>query len=130
MKKMSQLIFVLLIVLLGACKKQPPFMDNGNPGQIKVITFYDDNRNGQLDGREMGTFVRMGISQDISCPAGSLEKIHQMDSDANGIGVFKDLKPGKYCVTLIGNYGMTTKMNPEVFLSSDQEIVVRLGLTR
>ncbi len=45
-----------------------------------------------------------------------------MDLDANPIGVFKDLKPGKSCVTLIGNYEMATKMN--------QEIVVRLGLTR
>jgi len=95
-----------------------------------MIAFYDDNRNGQLDGSETGTFVRMGISQDISCPAGSLEKINQMDSDASGIGVFKDLKQGKYRVTLIGNYGMTNKMNPEVYLSSDQEIVVRFGLTR
>ncbi len=128
MNKMTLLIFLLLSVLPGACKSQPPITDNGNPGRIKVITFYDDNRNGQLDGSESGNSIRMGVSQDISCPASSLDKVTQLDSNANGVGVFENLKPGKYCVSLIGNYDMTTKMNPEVSLSSDQEIVVRLGL--
>lgn len=124
------LIFVLLFLLLGACKSQPPFTNNGNPGRIKVIAFYDDNRNGQLDDNESGTSIRMGISQDISCPASSLDDVTQLDSNTKGVGVFDKLKPGKYCVSLIGNYDMTTKMNPQVYLSSDQEIVVRLGLLR
>jgi uncharacterized protein (DUF2141 family) len=130
MMKIYWLIFVLLSLMPAACKSQSPFTDNGNPGRIKVVAFYDYNRNGQLDGSELGTLVRMGILQDISCPASSLDRVTQLDSDTNGVGVFNSLKPGKYCVSLIGNYDMTTKMNPQVYLSSDQEIVARLGLLR
>jgi uncharacterized protein (DUF2141 family) len=130
MMKKYWLIFVLLSLIPAACKSQSPFTNNGNPGQIKVIAYYDDNRNGQINENESGPSIRIGISQDISCPASSLDKVAQLDSDQNGVGVFSNLKPGKYCVSLIGNYDMTTKMNPQVYLSSDQEIVVRLGLLR
>ena len=46
--------FFLLLVLLPACSSQPAFVDNGNPGQIKVFIYYDDNQNGVMDTDETG----------------------------------------------------------------------------
>ena len=67
--------FFLLLVLLPACSSQPTFVDNGNPGQIKVFVYYDDNQNGAMDTDEAGAQAKLGISQDISCPPGNQEKI-------------------------------------------------------
>ncbi len=47
--------FVLLFVLLTSCKSQPAFVDNGNPGQIKVVVYDDDNQNSVMDTNESGT---------------------------------------------------------------------------
>jgi hypothetical protein len=93
-RKKYELIFALLSLLLGACKSRPPFTDNGNPGQIKVIAFYDDNQNGKLDSQKLGVSARVGISQAISCPADSYDKYAQTDTDASGVATFRDLKPG------------------------------------
>lgn len=35
------ILFGLLLTLLAGCTNQPPFVNNGNPGQIKAIEFYD-----------------------------------------------------------------------------------------
>jgi uncharacterized protein (DUF2141 family) len=127
----GQILFhILVFVLLAGCGKQPTYTDNGNPGQIKVVTFYDDNSNGVMDQDEVGTPAKIGISQDVSCPAMSIDKITVVDADVTDFALFKDLRPGKYCVNPVENYGMTTKMNLEVYLSSDQEVVVTFGLVK
>ena len=122
--------FFLLLVLLPACSSQPTFVDNGNPGQIKVFVYYDDNQNGAMDTDEAGAQAKLGISQDISCPPGNQEKITWLLTGINGIGLSEDLKPGKYCVAISNGLSMTTKMTQEVYVSSDQEHVVRFGVVR
>ena len=123
--------FVLILVWLTGCSSQPAFVDNGNRGQIKVVVYYDENQNGTLDASETGTQAAFGISQDISCPPASLDKITAIMTNVNGVGLFTDLEPGKYCVAPFSNsLSMTTKMTQEVYVSSDQELVVMFGVVR
>lgn len=123
--------FYLLFILLPACSSPPAFVDNGNPGQIKVFVYYDDNQNGAMDTDETGAQAKFCISQDISCPPASQEKITSSMTNVDGVGLFKDLKPGRYCVSPFSNgLSMTTKMTQEVYVSSDQELVVMFGVVR
>jgi len=127
----SVLVVALLVVVLSACGgNQPAYTDNGNPGQIKVTVFYDDNKNGRQGGNETGAQVEVGISQDVSCPASSLDKNTFASTNGNGITVFSDLKPGRYCLGLNGNYSMTTKSTVEVYVSSDQVATIHFGIVR
>jgi hypothetical protein len=128
MKHLS--VFVLVLVLLTACGESiPPYTDNGNPGQIQAVFFYDDNKNSIMDNGEEGVQAQLigGISG-VSCPPS--EKPSFTDSDANGIIEFKDLKPGKYCVYLNNGFMPVTKMVQEVYLSSDMVTTVYFGLAR
>ena len=84
-----------------------------------------------MDTSESGAQVKLGVSQDISCPPASQEKITSIMPDINGVGLFKDLKPGRYCVVPFSNgIPMTTKMTQEVYVSSDQELVVMFGVLK
>lgn len=123
-------VLILSVALLTGCQGKPTFTDNGNPGQIKVIVFYDDNQNGKMDSGETGVQTEIGISQDVSCPPSSMEKITTVNADANGVALFGDLKPGKYCVHPIGNYRMTTKLTQEIYVSSDMINTVAFGIIR
>lgn len=99
------LVFGLMLVLLTACgESKPPYTDNGNPGQIKAIVFYDDNKNGVMDSGESSLQTQTAISQEVSCPPQNQQSYLIIDTDTNGVGLFKELKPGKYCVDL-GKYG-------------------------
>jgi hypothetical protein len=120
-------VFVLTLVFLTACgESEPPFTDNGNPGQIKAIVYYDANKNGEMDPNESGVPARVAITQEISCPPVNAPTLYETDS--NGVHIFKDLKPGKYCVVSESNgLAMTTKLTPEVYVSSDQVITVYFG---
>jgi hypothetical protein len=125
------LVFVLALVFLTACgEKEPPFTDNGNPGQIKAIFFFDDNKNGQQDDGETGVQAQsiVGIAQEISCPPTSTPSY--VDTDANGVYEFKDLKPGKYCLYLNNGFTPVTKLTQEVYVSSDVVTTVYFGLGR
>jgi uncharacterized protein (DUF2141 family) len=125
------LVFGLMMAFLTACgSSKPAFTDNGNPGQIKAIVFYDDNRNGKMDSNEAGAPVEAGISQDVSCPASSLDKVTRKNADAKGVVIFDALKPGKYCVGLSGNYSMTTKATQDVYVSSDMVTTVMFGIIK
>jgi hypothetical protein len=124
------LAFVLFLAVCTGCSSQPIFADNGNPGQIKVVVYYDENHNSVMDTNESGTQAKLSISQDISCPPTNQEKIIWTLTEVNGIGLFEDLKPGKYCVVISNGFSMTTKMTQEVYVSSDQEHLVRFGVIR
>lgn len=125
------LIFGLMLVLLTACgDSEPPFTDNGNPGQIKATVFYDDNKNGTMDSGETSAPIGVGISQDISCPPSSMDKFTFFNADANSAILIKELKPGKYCVAPDGNYHMTTKLTLEAYVSSDLVTTVTFGIVR
>jgi uncharacterized protein (DUF2141 family) len=124
-------IFALLFVLLTACgESEPQFTDNGNPGQIKAIFFYDDNKNGTMDAGEAGVQAQQiaGMSQEISCPPTSTPVFQ--DSDSNGFIEFNDLKPGKYCLYLNNGFTPVTKLTQEVYVSSDMVTTVYFGLGR
>jgi uncharacterized protein (DUF2141 family) len=125
--------FVLALALLTACQSKQAYTDNGNPGRINVIVFYDDNRNGAMDSGETGApQIQMGISQDVSCPAQSKDKITTLPTDQNGTALFGDLKPGKYCVAEgpTENRTMTTKLTQDVYVSSDTTSTVMFGIVR
>jgi hypothetical protein len=125
---MKKLIFLgLLGILLVSCASAPTITDNGHPGQIKAIVFYDTNRNGKLDSGEMGPQTRVAISQDVSCPPQNEQAITWTATDANGVALIKDLKAGKYCVFAEGPSSATTPLTVEVYLSSDQTVVVEFG---
>lgn len=124
------LVFAVFFVMLAGCQSQPAFTDNGNPGQIKAVVFYDDNRNGIMDSGETSAQIEVGISQDISCPASSQDKVTNIQADETGTVIFKDLKPGKYCVNLNGNYSNTTKATQEIYVSSDTITAVMFGIVR
>jgi uncharacterized protein (DUF2141 family) len=125
------LVFGLMIAFLTACgSSKPAFSDNGNPGQIKAVAYYDDNRNGKMDNGETGAQVEVGISQDISCPASSIDKVTPLKTDSSGTATFENLKPGKYCFAPNGNYGVTTKLTQDVYVSSDTVTTVMLGVVR
>ena len=127
MKKLIAVaVFVLIVV---GCNPKPEIIDNGKPGDIRVIVFFDENRNGKLDQGEPGLSEKVGISQEISCPAGDLDKVTQADTDANGEAVFSGLKPGNYCVALLSNRVVSTKLAQEIPLSSEQERLVYFGIT-
>jgi uncharacterized protein (DUF2141 family) len=111
------LFFGIFVVLLAACAKSTPaYTDDGNPGQIQVSVFVDNNQNGVMDGNEKGLKVKTAIMQEISCP-GTSQPAWQ-DADANGVYTFKDLKPGKYCVMIYTDRSVTSKMTQELYVSS------------
>ena len=126
MKKIIAFMFLALFV--SACSAEPEIIDNGNPGQIKVSVFLDENRNGIKDQGEMGVVDKVGISQDISCPAGSMDKVTIAETNAEGEAMYEDLQPGIYCVAYMGGKSVTTKLTVEVHLSSEQVAQVAFGL--
>ena len=126
MKRFSFL--VLLLTLLYGCASQPLYVDNGKPGQIKVVVFYDDNENGVMDTNESGFQNKVSISQEVSCPPSS--KPNWVDTDVTGVYTSNDLKPGKYCIIDSGNLSATTKLTQEVYVSSGQVTAVAFGVLR
>jgi hypothetical protein len=129
MKRLA--LFGLMLVLLTACgESEPPYTDNGNSGQIKVVFFYDDNKNGVMDESEVGVQGQSiaGLSQEVSCPPTSTPTY--FDSDANGIHQIDNLKPGKYCLYLNNGYTPVTKLTQEAYVSSDMTTTVYFGLAR
>jgi uncharacterized protein (DUF2141 family) len=124
------LFFTLSLVLLAGCQNQPAFTDTGEPGQIKAVVFYDDNGNGSMDNGETGAQIELNISQEISCPPSRLDNAATLSTNLNGVAIFMDLNPGKYCVAPLGNYVMTTKMTQEVYVSSEEISTVMFGISK
>jgi hypothetical protein len=123
------LVFGLLLALLTGCSSKPPYTDNGKPGQIKAVVFYDDNKNGTMDSGEKGAQAQVAISQDASCPPSSEPKL--VNTDPNGVYLFTGLKPGRYCVFPFSNgLSMTTKMTLSVYVSSDLVTTAMFGIVR
>ena len=123
----QKLMFGLLLLLLAGCTSQPSIVDNGHPGQINVIVFYDDNKNGVMDNGESGAPQQVAITQEVTCTPANPNFIK---TDTSGVIVFKSLQPGRYCIFIDNGYGMTTKMSQDVYLSSDQIAVTMFGVVR
>ena len=127
---MKNIVFVILtMILVVGCSPKPEIIDNGQPGEIWVKVFMDENRNGKLDQNEPGIIERVGISQDISCPAGNINEVTIVDTDTNGEFLFAELEPGVYCVALMSNRVVSTKLANQVPLSSEEVIRVHFGIT-
>jgi uncharacterized protein (DUF2141 family) len=125
------LVFVLILVLLTACgESAPPFIDNGNPGQIKVVVFFDDNRNGIIDSSETGApSHRLALADQVGCVS-STGALNFVPTDSNGAVIFSNLKPGRYCVAIDNGYKTTTKLNVDAYVSSDMITTVYFGVIR
>jgi len=124
-------VFLLLcmsILAAGCAKSTPAITDNGLPGQIKVVVFHDANGNDVQDAGEPGLQDKVLLSQDVSCPPTDKSKMQFADTDSNGETLFKDLKPGKYCVAYFGERTMSTKMTLDVYVSSEQEAQSYFGV--
>ena len=125
------LVFVLMLVLLTACgESEPQFTDNGNPGHIKAVAFYDDNQNGIMDSGETGApSIRLTLADRVGCTPSS-GTFTFIPTDANGVVNFNDLKPGLYCVGIDNGYKTTTKLNLDAYVSSDVVTTVMFGVIR
>jgi|GEM_PF-3133813 uncharacterized protein (DUF2141 family) len=126
------LIFSLIFVFLIACSENsgPPFVDNGNPGQIKAVAFYDDNQNGIMDNGEMGApAIRLTLADQVGCTS-STGSFTFIPTDANGIVNFRDLKPGLYCVAIDNGYKTTGKLNIDAYVSSGLITTVYFGVIK
>jgi len=125
------LVFVLTLVLLTACgKSEPLFTDNGNPGQIKAVVFYDDNQNGIMDGGDTGApSIRLALADRVGCVPSS-GTFNFVPTDADGVVNFSDLKPGLYCVAIGNGYKTTTKLNLDAYVSSDVVTTVMFGVIK
>jgi hypothetical protein len=113
---------------MQACSSPPEFVENGNPGHIRIVVFNDDNRNLVQDGSETGAAGQIGTSQGISCPARDPSQMSALETDASGKIRIEGLAPGNYCVQYIGSRGITTRLTQEVPVSSDQASLVIFGL--
>jgi hypothetical protein len=131
---MKQLLSGILIsIILASCSPavsaQTQITDNGNPGIIKVFVFNDLNSNGFLDQGEPGlTDTVSVIPVELSCPVTNVKDIVRTETGPNGEAIFKDLKPGHYCVFYMGSNTTTTRLDFTVDLSSDQEKQVGFGM--
>jgi hypothetical protein len=125
------LVFVLFLVLLTACgESEPPFTDNGNPGQIRAIVFYDENQNGIMDGGETGApSHRLALADRVGCSS-STGSFTYIPTDSNGVVNFNDLKPGLYCVGIDNGYKTTTKLTLDAYVSSDKVTTIMFGVVR
>jgi hypothetical protein len=126
--KMKKFWVVGIFLILAACSQKPEIVDNGQPGQIRVVVFQDDNRNGVKDSEETGLADRVGLGQGVSCPTQNIDEIMVVETDPSGEALYQGLKPGTYCVMYMGSAGVTTKLTVEVYLSSEQQAVVGFGL--
>jgi uncharacterized protein (DUF2141 family) len=121
----------LMLVLLTACgESEPKFTDNGNPGQIEAVVFFDDNQNGVMDSGETGApAYRLAIADRVGCSS-STGSFTYIPSDSNGVVNFNDLKPGLYCVAIDNGYKTTTRLNLDAYVSSDMVTTVIFGVIK
>ena len=125
------LVFVLMVVLLTACgKSEPLFTDNGNPGHIKAVVFYDENQNGIMDGGDTGApSIRLALADRVGCSS-STGSLNFVPTDSNGVVNFSDLKPGLYCVGVDNGYKTTTTLTMDAYVSSDAVTTVMFGIIK
>jgi len=125
------LVFVLMLVLLTTCgESEPSFTDNGNPGHIKAVVFFDENQNGIMDDEDIGApSIRLALADQVGCTS-STGSLNFVPTDADGVVNFSDLKPGRYCVGIDNGYKTTTKLNLDAYVSSDVVTTVMFGIVR
>lgn len=126
------LIFSLILVFLTACSENsgPPFVDNGNPGQIKAVAFYDNNQNGIMDNGETGApAIRLTLADQVGCTS-STGTFNFIPTNSEGVVSFSDLKPGLYCVAIDNGYKTTGKLNVNAYVSSDMVTTVMFGVIK
>jgi uncharacterized protein (DUF2141 family) len=129
-EEMKKFLFISILfsLLVGCGTSAPEIVDTGQPGQIKVVVFLDSNRNGRPDDDEAALQEQVGISQDISCPAQSLDDVTFKTANASGEVLFDGLQAGEYCISYHGDLLPTTKLTFQVPLSSEQVLTAYLGL--
>ena len=81
------------------------------------------------EGEALLVDEEIGISQDISCPAGNMDKVTIGRTDSSGEVSFSGLPAGKYCIAYMGGKSMTTKLTVQVYLSSEQVTQVFFGIS-
>ena len=124
--RIGWLLFVLL--LAGCNSPSSQVVDNGKPGNIEILVFEDGNGNEIQDAGEVGISEEVSITQQISCPGTDTAQLTRLMTDAQGRGLFTDLKPGVYCVAYMGGESTTTRITIKVPVSSEQTTQVTFGV--
>jgi len=123
---------IFLMFLLSACSTpEPEIIDTGQPGSIQLVVFHDLNRNKVKDADEPGIVDRVALAfGGVSCPfSGPREELAVMETNPDGVALYSDLTPGKYCVHYMGSELTSTKLNHWVYLDSEELLEVHFGLT-
>jgi hypothetical protein len=128
---MRKLIFFIpLILLLAACgSREPEIIDTGEPGHIRVLVFHDKNRNRVFDADEEGAVDQVSVALGDRCPTGKpREEQFITQTSPEGVSLYSNLEPGKYCVTYLRATNTTTRITYWVYLNSGETIDVPFGL--
>lgn len=121
---------LLLVALLAGCLKRTEFIDNGQPGTIRVVVFNDKNQNDFKDEGEVIGGEQVAIQFEGVCPPPTRDDMVFMDTDENGEAIFEDLQPGRYCVLYMDTAGATMRLNYEIYLNSEELISIGFGVLR
>lgn len=124
------LLLLSLVLLLSACgSREPEIIDTGEPGHIRVLVFHDKNRNRVFDPDEQGVVDMVSVVQGERCPTGKpREELFITQTSPEGISLYSNLEPGKYCVSYIRGTNTTTRITYWVYLNSGETIDVPFGL--
>lgn len=121
-------LLLLALLLAGCSSASSSVVDTGLPGNIEVLVFADSNGNKIFDAGEAGISEEVSITQQISCPGTDTTQLTRLTTDAQGRGLFADLKPGVYCVAYMGGESTTTRITIKVPVSSEQTTQVTFGV--
>ena len=119
------------MLFLSACgTNEPEIFDNGQPGQIRVVVFHDENHNRVMDEGESGVSDEVAIGQGVSCPTGKgRDELLFAQISPEGSALYLGLVPGRCCVMYTGGAITTMKLNHWVYLDSEEEVEVLFGMT-
>ena len=129
MKKILVLILVFVAVFSG-CSRKTDFVDNGQPGTIRVVVYNDENDNNFKDEGEVAGGELVGISHKGACPPPTRDNTTSMETADNGEAIFENLTPGRYCVVYLDDGRHGSKAVYEVYLSSEEILSIGFAIIR